>query len=251
MEYGFADPLNNSASVATGVTISRTITGLTRGFEFLLQVQATASGKNPSELAEESFTTLNAFADEWELVGQRNIQAGDPLLDHDETLSSTPSPIPTTCPVDEQEALTFLENAIDATTRRIGHVVRVTRIALSPGRACIEYYFAAVGVNKHNVRARLITSIGNVTADFTIGNTSGSIGLTPTYQTIATNVSNGVIFSIQVPQTVTFDNSQYGFVRWRVNGNFRPIGDRLISGSIVSATDLEAEYEVEILQVIE
>ena len=238
MSWGVSTPLSNSSNVPSGNTITRTLSNLTRGFDYLLQIQAQASNKNPSQIISEEFRTENALADVWELVGVR--QPGGPAVPFDESISGTPSPIPSTCPPDEQEALNFLNNAIPATTRQIGHVVRVTRISFAG--SCNDYFFAAVGVNKHDVRARLITNIGNVTANWTVGNETGSIGLTPSYQTIKTQVPNGFIFAINVPINVTFDNKDYTFVRWKVNGNDRPLGQNQISGSVVEAIDLEAEY---------
>jgi len=242
MSWGVSTPLSNTANVTSNNTITRTLSNLTRGFDYLLQVQAIASNKSLSEKATEEFKTENAFADAWELVGVQ--QLGEPSLPFDESISSTPLPVPADCPIDEQEALNFLNTEIPANTRQIGHVVRATRLKGTPVlSSCTTYYFTASGINKHDIRARLITNIGNITANWTVGNESGTLSLTPTYQTIKTQVPNGFIFSIGVPSQITFDNKDYTFLKWKVNGNDRPDFENQISGSIVSAIDLEAEYE--------
>jgi hypothetical protein len=242
LSWGLGETLTNTASVTTNQTISRTLSNLSQNFDYTLRVQAEASGKNPSEIIEEPFTTLADFADEWELIAQGSLTQ----IEYDESIASTPSPRPQNCPVDSTEAETFINNTIDPTTRRIGHVVRVTRFANNP-LICTTYFFAAVGLIKHSVRVRLITNIGNVTASYTIGTNSGTANLTTSYQTIGSNVTDGVGYSIEVPATVNFVNESYTFVRWRVNGNFRPVGENQIDGVVSTPIDLEAEYELAIL----
>jgi hypothetical protein len=248
--FGRQLPTSIFETIASGETASKTQILLEPGTDYTMLAFARVQGKEDSEVAEAPFRTLAPFADEWELVGVQ--QVGQPALPHDESISSTPSPIPADCPIDEQEALAFLNNAIAATSRRVGHVVRVTRLKGLPSlSSCTTYYFAAIKAVKYNVRARVTTSVPNVSAQWTVGSTSSTQTLTTSYTTLIGNVSEGVSYSIQVPQTITTSSGQWQFVRFFVNGNPRPLGDNLISGLVVSNTDIEAEYVEEILQEIE
>jgi hypothetical protein len=251
--YGRQLPTSIFETIASGETASKTQILLEPGTDYTMLAFARVQGKEDSEVAEEPFRTLTDFADQWELVGVQ--QVGEPQLEHDETLLTTPTPLPPQCPTDEQDALAFLNNAIPANTRRIGHIVRATAFAQTG--TCTTYYFAAIKSPpaepqpKYTVRARVTSNVPNVLSEWTVGSTSSTQTLTTSYTTLITGVSEGVSYSIEVPDTITTAQGQWKFVRFFVNGNPRLIEQNPISGLVVANTDIEAEYEVVFEAVME
>ena len=133
VQYGVDGDFSQTATVTTNTTLG--ISGLTSNTDYMLNAKVDNNDFRPSEAAELEFTTDGIPASQWVYIGTSGQE--------DETTAGTPSPIPTTCPTDEQEALGILNDKIPPNTRFIGHVVRVTRLAGSPLRSCDSRFFEA------------------------------------------------------------------------------------------------------------
>lgn len=145
IRYGLdtQNPTIATNQVASNGTVSLLLSGLDPNTQYTIAVEAEANGKDTSDLIEETVTTDNVPATQWVYIGQ-TLPAG---VTHDEFVGgSTPSPIPTTCPTENQavaDALALLNNTIDPTTKLVGYIVRMTRLANSPLRTCFTMHFEA------------------------------------------------------------------------------------------------------------
>ena len=148
IRYGLdtQDP-NTSAGVAApfGINGDRktiTIDNLQPNTTYTIATTAQATDENESGVVEQEVTTDNVPATQWVYIGQ-TLPAGE---SEDESISATPSPIPTTCGT-LQEAIDYatieINNDIDPTTKLIGYKVRALRLGGSPLQTCYTMYFEA------------------------------------------------------------------------------------------------------------